>query len=68
VLSFGQYRFEPAEGGIHIRISAALPDLLFMLKDSFSESLSHLFPEAAKDLRWSDSATLPNRSPIARAR
>ncbi|WP_297339142.1 siderophore-interacting protein [Pseudophaeobacter sp.] len=63
VPSFGQYRFEPAEGGIHIRISAALPDRLFMLKDSFSETLSQLLPEAAKDLRWSDSATLPNRPP-----
>ena len=61
--SLGQYRFEPADEGICVRISAALPDRLFMLKDSFSEALSHLLPEASKDLRWSDSATLPNRPP-----
>ena len=63
VPSFGQYRFEPADEGIRIRISAALPDRLFMLKDSFSETLTHLLPEAARELRWSDSATLPNRPP-----
>ena len=63
VPSFGLYRFEPTQEGIRIRISAALPDRLFMLKDSFSETLTHLLPEAAKDLRWSDSATLSNRPP-----
>lgn len=63
VPSFGRYRCEPVEDGIRIQISAAMPDRLFMLKDNFSETLSHLLPEVAKELRWSDSATQPDRPP-----
>jgi NADPH-dependent ferric siderophore reductase len=63
VASFGQIRITPLQNGISVHISAALPDRLFMLKDGFSENLAHLFPDAAKALRWSDSATQTSLPP-----
>ncbi|MEP2715645.1 siderophore-interacting protein [Pseudophaeobacter sp.] len=63
VSAYGQYRLEPSEAGIRIQISAARPDRLFMLKDSFGDTLSLLLPDRAKELRWSDSATQPSRPP-----
>ncbi|WP_083101173.1 siderophore-interacting protein [Pseudophaeobacter leonis] len=63
VASFGQLRITAQENGFSVYISAALPDRLFMLKDGFSENLEQLLPEAAKALRWSDSATQASLPP-----
>ncbi|MFS4580640.1 siderophore-interacting protein [Phaeobacter sp. C3_T13_0] len=58
VPSFGHYHFTAQEVGIEIRVSAALPDRLHMLKDGLCDHLEDLHPGIADVLRWSDMATV----------
>ncbi|AUQ55180.1 siderophore-interacting protein [Phaeobacter inhibens] len=58
VPGFGHYHFTAQGNGLEIRVSAALPDRLHMLKDGFAEHLEELQPGLSQTLRWSDTATV----------
>jgi len=58
VPAFGRYRFAPAGSGIAIRISAAMPDRLHMLKEGVAGHLDAVRPGASDALRWPDAAAV----------
>ncbi|MBV1897443.1 MAG: siderophore-interacting protein [Rhodobacteraceae bacterium] len=51
---YGLYSFSADGDGIKASVYAAKSDWLYMLKDGLVDQLSHLVPEAATALRWSD--------------
>ncbi|MGR3759152.1 siderophore-interacting protein [Roseobacteraceae bacterium NS-SX3] len=58
VPAFGHYSFAAEGSGIAIRISAAVPDRLHMLKESFAGHLDEFQPGVSEALRWSDAAAV----------
>ncbi len=54
VPAFGHYSFAAEGGGTAIRISAAMPDRLHMLKEGVAGHLDAFRPGASEALRWSD--------------
>lgn len=56
VPAFGHYSFTARDGGIAVRISAAMQDRLFMLKEGFALHLEEIREGASAALRWSDAA------------
>ena len=51
---FGNFGIHTQPAGIKIKVTAARPDWLFMLKESLVEHLVHFVPDAVENLRWSD--------------
>ncbi len=51
---FGNLGAAATDTGLCLRVSAARPDWLFMLKESMVEHLLHVIPDAIAGLRWSD--------------
>ncbi len=58
VPAFGHYSFTAQGSGIEIRVSAAMPDRLYMLKEGIAGHLDEIEPGASEMLRWSDAATV----------
>ncbi|WP_245597321.1 siderophore-interacting protein [Leisingera caerulea] len=56
ITGFGHYSFAARDGGTAIRVSAAMPDRLHMLKDGIASHLDEIRPGASKALRWPDAA------------
>jgi NADPH-dependent ferric siderophore reductase len=60
---FGNFGIHALSEGLKIKVSAARPDWLFMLKESLVEHLAHFVPDAVENLRWSDAEEVGSLPP-----